>query len=151
MKFKSILLLILVINFLIIGSGCANKNSDTSPGSENPNNPQASVISKKVFTLESSEIKKALIKSADKIVTKELTDRKDIERLVKFFNSAQQYTGPMTAELQRVIDLIKSDGTVIELKIGGGGHYFSDGTANFKINESDTPFMNWIKEMEKIS
>jgi len=70
-----------------------------------------------------------MIRLADQTVTRELADRNDIEKLVEYVSPAQPYTGPMTAELQRVIDLVKSDGTVIELKIGGGGHYFSDDTA----------------------
>ncbi|WP_271753533.1 hypothetical protein [Cohnella sp. JJ-181] len=142
MKLKTICAFLLTFCFVVLVSGCG-KSSDNETGTETEINH--------LFLIKPGDLSKATILLGDGTLSKELSEKSDIEELTKYLDEAKIAEGSATADKPRLISLHKNDGTVISIELTGTGTIFIDKNTNiaYTTNKQDVPFLTWIENKEK--
>ncbi|MDG0792234.1 hypothetical protein OMP38_16195 [Cohnella ginsengisoli] len=142
MKLKTICAFLLTFCFVVLVSGCG-KSNDNETGTETEINH--------LFLIKPGDLSKATIMLGDGTLSKELSEKSDIEELTKYLDEAKIAEGSATADKPRLISLHKNDGTVISIELTGTGTIFIDKNTNiaYTTNKQDVPFLTWIENKEK--
>ncbi|WP_212961376.1 hypothetical protein [Cohnella xylanilytica] len=148
MRTKLACLLPLLLCLIVIGSGCSDRTENKAKETATPEPRTPSV-----FKLDPNRLETVRIKYGDGTVTKEIGDKEVIGEFAKYVNDAKEPSSgsAFTADLPRILELVYEDGSVQTLEVTGSGTVFADTSnrMNYKFNEREIPFLDWVKEQEK--